>query len=54
VLGAADLERELTADLELIAERDSSTITPAEWQRAADAHTRLIALGLAARRGRLS
>jgi hypothetical protein len=36
----AALERELTADLEVIAERDPSAITPAEWQRAADAHTR--------------
>jgi hypothetical protein len=50
---AAELEYELTADLEAIADRDPATITAAEWTRAADAHTRLIALGVAARRGRL-
>jgi len=50
----AELEHELTADLEVIAERDPSAITTAEWQRAMDAHTRLIALGVADRRGRLS
>jgi hypothetical protein len=49
----AALEHELTADLEAIADRDPATITPSEWTRAADAHTRLIALGLADRRGRL-
>jgi hypothetical protein len=48
---ALALEHELTADLEVIAERDPSVITPAEWQRAIDAHTRLVALGLAGRRG---
>lgn len=51
---AAALERELTADLLAIEDRDPATITPAEWSRAADAHCRLIALGVAARRGRLS
>jgi hypothetical protein len=47
----AALEHELTADLEVIAEREAGAITPAEWSRAIDAHTRLVALGLAERRG---
>jgi hypothetical protein len=41
------LEHELTADLEVLAERDSASITAPEWERAIAAHKGLIALGLA-------
>jgi hypothetical protein len=51
--GAAAIAEELAADLEAVADRDSATVSAAEWQRAMDAHTGLIALGIAERRGRL-
>jgi hypothetical protein len=47
------LAEQLAEGLLILEDRDPSTLTKAEWDKAIAAHERLMVLGMLARRGRL-